>query len=329
MSYNTTVTGKHFDPMDAGDREFDIFDIAYALSLICLGNGRSKAFYSVAQHCIACAEEAFERGYTSIVMMGCLLNNASEAYLSDVTRPDKKLLPPHPQEKDALQNAVWRHFIGRDLTADEKEKIFEIDDLISSAEYRQLMPEEFNDDYRKSEKDIVCETLPIENVRDKFLQLAADGYEDFAIHIATEDDLEQMPAANATDMALSAKKQPLWVVIYEDEIIGCGYFDGNTAVCRFAAEPISFVYPTFLKSAILTKLESCTTHDELCSYEEKAVILTTTDNEVFYGIAFHLPAEYCLHEFGVEEEALQIGMYVFYPRYIKGITDWQISKALV
>lgn len=201
--------------------------------------------------------------------------------------------------------------------------------MMLSMEFHQLMPEELNDDYRKLVKDVVCETLPMENVRDIFLQLAADGYEDFAIHIATEDELKQVPSACTPDTALSAKKEPLWVMVYEDEIIGCGYYYGNSAVCRFAAEPINFVYPAFLKSAILTKSENCDAHDDLCSYEGKAVILTTAENEVFYGFATHLPAEYCLHEFGVEEEAIQIGMYVFYPRDIKGITDWQISKVLV
>ena len=328
MSYITTVTGKHFDPMDPAEQEIDILDIAHALSLMCRGNGHIRTFYSVAQHSIACAEEAFERGCTPIVVMGCLLHDASEAYLSDVTRPIKKDLPQYLQAEDSLQNAIWRHFIGRKLTADEKEIIFEIDDQMLSMEFHQLMPEEVNDDYRKLVKDVVCETLPTEKVKDRFLQLAADGYEDFAIHIATEDELKQVPAACAPDTA-SAKKEPLWVMVYEDEIIGCGCYDGNSAVCRFASEPISFVYPAFLKSAVLTKTESVNTHDDLCSYEGKAIILTTTENEIFYGFASHLPAEYCLHEFGVEEEAVQIGMYVFYPWDIKGITDWQISKALV
>ncbi|WP_316638196.1 phosphohydrolase [uncultured Ruminococcus sp.] len=175
--------------MNPVDCEIDILDIAHALSLMCRGNGHIKTFYSVAQHSIACAEEAFERGYTSIVMMGCLLHDASEAYLSDVTRPIKKDLPQYLQAEDRLQNAIWRRFIGRDLTADEKEKVFEIDDLMLSMEFHQLMPEELNDDYRKLVKDVVCETMPTEIVRDKFLQLAANGYEDFAIHIATEDEL--------------------------------------------------------------------------------------------------------------------------------------------
>ena len=106
-------------------------------------------------------------------------------------------------------------------------------------------------------------------------------------------------------------------------------YDSSSAVCKFAAEPINFVYPSFLRSAIMTKSKTCNTYDELCSYEGKAVILTTTENEIFYGFASHLPAEYCLHEFGVEEEAIQIGMYVFYPWDIKGITDWQISKVVI
>lgn len=309
MSYITTVTGKHFNPMKPVDRDIDIFDIAHALALICRGNGHIKTFYSVAQHSIACAEEALAREYTPVVVMGCLLHDASEAYLSDVTRPVKKDLPQYLQAEDTLQNAIWRRFIGRDLIADEKEKIFEIDDLMLSMEFHQLMPEELNGDYRKLVNDVVCETLPTETVKDKFLQLAANGYEDFAIRIAAEGSL--------------------WVMVYEDKIIGCGFYDGNSAVCKFEAEPINFVYPTFLKSAVLTKQEHCRSHDDLCSYNDKAVILTTTENEIFYGFASHLPAEYCLHEFGVEEEAIQIGMYVFYLWDIQGITDWQISKALV
>ena len=62
MSYITTVTGKHFYPLNPNPQDIDIEDIAHALSLICRANGHFKYFYSVAQHCIACAEEAVERG---------------------------------------------------------------------------------------------------------------------------------------------------------------------------------------------------------------------------------------------------------------------------
>ena len=106
MSYITTVTGKHFDPMDPGNHDFNIVDIAHALSLICRGNGHIRFFYSVAQHSIACAEEAVARGYSPEVILGCLLHDASEAYLSDVTRPVKKELPQYLMAEEKLQRAI-------------------------------------------------------------------------------------------------------------------------------------------------------------------------------------------------------------------------------
>ena len=62
MSYITTVTGKHFYPLNPDQQNIDIEDIAHALSLICRANGHFRHFYSVAQHSLACAEEAAARG---------------------------------------------------------------------------------------------------------------------------------------------------------------------------------------------------------------------------------------------------------------------------
>ena len=81
MSYITTVSGIHFYPLDPNPKDIDIEDIAHALSLICRANGHFKYFYSVAQHCIACAVEAAERGHSLEVIFGCLL----EAYPSILT----------------------------------------------------------------------------------------------------------------------------------------------------------------------------------------------------------------------------------------------------
>ena len=63
MSYITTVSGIHFYPLDPNPNDIDIKDIAHSLSLICRANGHFKYFYSVAQHCIACAREAIERDF--------------------------------------------------------------------------------------------------------------------------------------------------------------------------------------------------------------------------------------------------------------------------
>ena len=56
MSYITTYTGKHFDPVNPDASLLCIEDIAHALSLLCRGNGHVQTFFSVGQHCIACAK---------------------------------------------------------------------------------------------------------------------------------------------------------------------------------------------------------------------------------------------------------------------------------
>lgn len=172
MSYITTVTGKHFYPLNPNSDDIDIKDIAHALSLICRANGHFKYFYSVAQHCIACAEEAIARGYSWEVILGCLLHDASEAYLCDVTRPVKKQLPRYLQAEENLQDVIWKHFIGRELTEDEKKLVFEIDDAILSMEFHLLMPEDLNEDYRELQGEYACAYENPQEVKERFMQMA-------------------------------------------------------------------------------------------------------------------------------------------------------------
>ena len=42
------------------------------------------------------------------------------------------------------------------------------------------------------------------------------------------------------------------------------------------------------------------------------VRLTMTDGTVFEGEAIHDPADYCFHEFGQDEEAVEIDHWLFY-----------------
>ena len=172
MSYITTVTGIHFYPLNPNPKDIDIEDIAHALSLICRANGHFRHFYSVAQHCIACAEEAIERGYSPEVILGCLLHDASEAYLCDVTRPVKKHIPQYLQAEEKLQEVIWKRFIGRELTEAEQQQIFEIDDHILSQEFHLLMPEDLNEDYRKLQSECACEYQAPHKVKAQFIQLA-------------------------------------------------------------------------------------------------------------------------------------------------------------
>ena len=59
--------------------------------------------------------------------------------------------------------------------------------------------------------------------------------------------------------------------------------------------------------------------EKLSYYDDKLVRLHTKWGEVFYGVADHFSAEYGMHEFGNEEEGLQIDNFIFYDGEIAGI----------
>ena len=130
MSSITTYTGKCFDPLTATADEIDITDIAHALHLLCRANGHFPHFYSVAQHSINCAEEAFARGYSERVQLGCLLHDASEAYMSDVPRPFKEMLPEYVKLEEKLIDLIYTRFIGSTLSEEELKLVSKVDDAV-------------------------------------------------------------------------------------------------------------------------------------------------------------------------------------------------------
>ena len=113
--YITTYTGKHMIPTDPRPEDFRIEDIAHALSLICRGNGQVKTFFSVGQHCIACAKEAAVRDLPQRIILACLLHDAGESYLSDVPRPFKKTQPAYQELENALVKEIDDIMLWYDL----------------------------------------------------------------------------------------------------------------------------------------------------------------------------------------------------------------------
>ena len=61
MSYITTYTGNHFDPINPDPELINIVDIAHALPMICRGNGQVSTFWSVGEHCILCKGSRSQR----------------------------------------------------------------------------------------------------------------------------------------------------------------------------------------------------------------------------------------------------------------------------
>lgn len=135
----STFSGTQFWPADPRPQEIKIEDIAHALSLLCRGNGHVKHFYSVAQHSLYCALEAQNRKYSHKVQLACLLHDGSEAYISDITRPVKKLLPLYRDMEAGLQNAIEKKYGLVDLTDEEYKQVKEIDDAILRYELAELL----------------------------------------------------------------------------------------------------------------------------------------------------------------------------------------------
>lgn len=174
MSFITTFTGKHFDPINPIIEDIDKKDIAHALSLMCRANGHVKQFYSVAQHSIACCLEAKARGYSTRIQIACLLHDASEAYLSDVTRPIKPKLTEYLIVEEKLQNIIWEKFLGTPLTKEEERNVFEIDDDMLSYEFLFLMPRSISENHKRILSKPSLEFVNPKEVEEQFVTLMSN-----------------------------------------------------------------------------------------------------------------------------------------------------------
>jgi len=96
-----TFTGKYFDYTVMDPDTIDIRDIAHALAAEPRFNGQTPLPYSVGQHSImACllAPDEFK--------LEMLLHDATEAYLKDIAKPLKALLPDYMALENKLENVI-------------------------------------------------------------------------------------------------------------------------------------------------------------------------------------------------------------------------------
>lgn len=140
-NFITTYSGHYFDPINPKREDIDIKDIAHCLSYMCRANGHCLFFYSVAQHSINCAIEAKARGYSKKVQLACLLHDGSEAYMADIVRPFKRHLPDYLILEKNLQEAIWSTFGIDELTKEEYDVVFKIDDIMLYNEFDYTMKE--------------------------------------------------------------------------------------------------------------------------------------------------------------------------------------------
>jgi hypothetical protein len=128
-----TFTGQQFSPLWPERSTIVLEDIAHALSLQCRFVGHVRQFYSVAQHAVL-VSYACE---PADALWG-LLHDASEAYLSDIASPVKRLAPmaPYRGAEAALQLCIYKHF---GLAGVEPDSVRAADRLLCALEARSLL----------------------------------------------------------------------------------------------------------------------------------------------------------------------------------------------
>jgi hypothetical protein len=128
-----TVSGKRVDLPIPKPEQIDINDIAYALAMKCRFNGQCKKFYSVAEHSVrvSCL-------LPNELALAGLLHDANEAYLPDIPRPVKELIPDYKRVENLMEEAINKKY-GVLTTEEDKRIIKRADNVMLATEARDLM----------------------------------------------------------------------------------------------------------------------------------------------------------------------------------------------
>jgi 5'-deoxynucleotidase YfbR-like HD superfamily hydrolase len=100
-----TRSGVYFDFENPDPATIHIEDIAWALAHTCRYGGHTTAFYSVAQHSVMVC-----RMVPPWLALTGLLHDASEAYVGDVVKPLKLLLPGYREIERRVERAIAERF---------------------------------------------------------------------------------------------------------------------------------------------------------------------------------------------------------------------------
>ena len=130
--YVSTFGGNRFYPLEPRIDRVAIDDIAHGLAYQCRFNGQTREFYSVAQHSLIVASLV-----PPPLRLAALLHDAAEAYLGDMVKPLKVLLPEFAALEDKVTAIIAAVFA---LDFSDYAPIKRADLIALATEKRDLMP---------------------------------------------------------------------------------------------------------------------------------------------------------------------------------------------
>ncbi|AZC55407.1 phosphohydrolase [Pseudomonas chlororaphis] len=133
MTWILTASGRQFDPLKPTAAMVTPYDIAHALAHLCRFNGHTRQHYSVAQHSLLVADLCPEKH-----QLVALLHDATEAYIGDMVRPLKQVMPQYRQVEESIWQAICNRF---NLEPTLPECVVRADLVLLATERRDLMPD--------------------------------------------------------------------------------------------------------------------------------------------------------------------------------------------
>lgn len=132
-----TASGRYFDLIRPDNNLPTLGEIAHALAHICRYTGHVSRFYSVAQHSVLVS-----RIVPPMDARAGLLHDMAEAFIGDVSRPLKQLLPAYKWIERRIEADLFCRF---GLPQQMPESVKRADLILLATEQRDLMPAHADD----------------------------------------------------------------------------------------------------------------------------------------------------------------------------------------